>query len=819
MKDLELQKEYWQIRFSDGAPVIELPRDHQRPPVLSFIREKETHNIEASFYAALKKFTRQERMPLHVTLLAVYNALLSRYSGADDIVTGSLVRNLRMPNLNGKKATRNLIALRTSLEGNPTVRALLLRTENTVKEAVENCDVPFEFVTKHVAKKTTSENMFFLKTAFVFSGPENGNDNRNIKFQDEEYLTRCDIIIKAKESENTVTLTCEYDAEIFEAETICRFLAHFRNLLSGFVADANAKVSSINLLSIPEWIELTAQSDKAVGAQDFGTCIHRLFENQVKQTPGAIAVQWENEKLTYWELDQRANQLAHHLIKVGVGQEQIVGLYVDRSIEMVVGILGILKAGGAYLPIDLAYPPERIAFMLEDANVKVLVTQNRLSKKACNSVSPEFVCLDTDWGKIAQEKTTAPEVTVTANQLAYVIYTSGSTGKPKGVMVSHYNVDRLFRSTNDWFQFNSSDVWTLFHSYAFDFSVWEIWGALLFGGRLVIVPYLTSRSPEAFHELLVKENVTILNQTPSAFQQLIIADGQSERSNELSLRYVIFGGEALDFQSLKPWVEKHGDQNPQLVNMYGITETTVHVTYRPIKTEDVYSNTASLIGVPIPDLQIYILDHYQQPLPIGVRGEIYVGGAGVACGYLNRPELTEERFITNPFVDLANREIGESKNRGIAPKALRNMLHATRLYRTGDSGKRLSNGDIEYLGRIDSQVKIRGFRIELGEIQNALAEHPFIKQNVVIVREGQPGNKRLVAYYIRHSEQALAAGDLNKFLQKRLPAYMVPAVFIELKTFPLTTNGKLDLKALPIPDDRHSESGNIYTALAIPASV
>ncbi|MCI0595646.1 MAG: AMP-binding protein, partial [candidate division Zixibacteria bacterium] len=343
-----------------------------------------------------------------------------------------------------------------------------------------------------------------------------------------------------------------------------------------------------------------------------------------------------------------------------------------------------------------------------------------------------------------------------------------------------------------WFWFTENDVWTLFHSYAFDFSVWEIWGALFFGGRLVIVPYLVSRSPEAFHELLVNEGVTVLNQTPSAFRQLIRADEQSCRSNELALRYVIFGGEALDFSSLRPWIEKHGDQTPKLINMYGITETTVHVTYRPLTADDVYQNRGSLIGQPIPDLQVYILDQHQQPLPVGVAGEMYVGGAGVARGYRNHPELTAEKFITNPTRNTQH--------------AIRNTQYASRLYKTGDLARRLANGDLEYLGRIDSQVKIRGYRIELGEIQAALAEHPAVNEAVVIVREDEPGNKRLAAYMIKKPGQSLETVDFNEFLKKRLPNYMIPAAYVEMKTFPLTTNGKLDQKALPAPEKQHSAS-------------
>ncbi len=439
-------------------------------------------------------------------------------------------------------------------------------------------------------------------------------------------------------------------------------------------------------------------------------CIHQLFEEQVKRTPNAVAVVFDNQQLTYYELNCRANQLAHYLHSLGVKPDTLVGLCVERSLAAIVGVLGILKAGSAYVPIDPEYPTERLRFMLEDAQVKVLLTQQQLVESIPQHQA-HLVCLDSDWEKIAQECELNSENTAAPDNLAYVIYTSGSTGKPKGVLVNHSNVVRLFAATNAWYNFNSQDVWTLFHSYAFDFSVWEIWGALLYGGRLVVVPYLVTRSPESFYELLCQEKVTVLNQTPSAFRQLIQAEqaisyaGRNAiaTAGDLNLRLVIFGGEALELKSLQPWFERHGDQMPQLVNMYGITETTVHVTYRPLGKTDLYG-TASVIGRPIPDLEVYVLDEYFQPVPIGVPGEMYVGGAGVAHGYLNRPELTEQRFISHPFS---------------------NNLQE-RLYKTGDLARYLPSGELEYLGRIDNQVKIRGFRIELGEIEALMSQHPAI---------------------------------------------------------------------------------------------
>jgi amino acid adenylation domain-containing protein len=525
--------------------------------------------------------------------------------------------------------------------------------------------------------------------------------------------------------------------------------------------------------------------------------IHQLFEAQVERadcpgatvTPASVAVVFEDEHLTYSELNQRANKLAHYLQSLGVGPEVMVCMYMDRSLEMLVGILGILKAGGAYVPLDPAYPQSRVAFVLEDTKAPVLLTQQRLVSELPEH-GAHVVCLDTDWGEIAQESESNPVSGAGPENLAYVIYTSGSTGKPKGVLIKHSNVVRLFTATESWYHFDERDVWTLFHSYAFDFSVWEIWGALLHGGRLVVVPYLVSRSPEEFYDLLCKEQVTILNQTPSAFSQLIRADECLDRAEDLALRLVIFGGEALNLQSLKPWFERHPDQYPKLVNMYGITETTVHVTYRPITTKDVSMANGSFVGVPIPDLQVYILDEQRQPVPIGVVGEMYVDGAGLARGYLNRPELTSERFIPNPFSN--------------KPGAC--------LYKSGDLARYLPNGDIDYLGRIDHQVKIRGFRIELGEIEAAISKHPAVREAVVIAREDVPGDKHLVAYIVPSQEQAPTISQLHRFLQEKLPDYMVPSAFVMLETLPLTINGKVDRRALPVPQQKRPPLERAFAA-------
>jgi amino acid adenylation domain-containing protein len=505
--------------------------------------------------------------------------------------------------------------------------------------------------------------------------------------------------------------------------------------------------------------------------------IGRIFEQQADDTPENVAIQLGDDRMTYRELDRRSNQLARILLKYELKPDSLVAVCFERSLEMIVSMLAVLKAGAGYLPIDPSYPVERINMILEDANPSVILTQGALVANLQHATAP-IVCVDRDQESIATDDPARFASIAGSDNLAYVIYTSGSTGRPKGVMVTHHNVSRLLKSTASWFAFNSTDVWTLFHSSAFDFSVWEIWGCLLTGGRLVCVPYWVTRSPGDFYNLLAEEQVTILNQTPAAFYQIIQVD-DSEAVRPLALRYVIFGGEALNFVALRRWFDRHGDRKPQLINMYGITETTVHVTYRPVTGNDALTETRSLIGTPIPDLRLYLLDSQLQPVFPGVVGEIYVGGAGVARGYLNRPQLTSERFVADPFAG--------------QPGAL--------MYKSGDLARRIENGDIEYLGRGDMQVKIRGFRIELGEIEATLADHPDVRQAVVSAGRDGPGKQKLVAYFVNRADRSPSANELREFLRARLPDHMVPYAYMQLDALPLTVNGKIDRAVLPPPTE------------------
>lgn len=509
----------------------------------------------------------------------------------------------------------------------------------------------------------------------------------------------------------------------------------------------------------------------------------QIFDEVVANHGKRVAIAFGDQEISYRELQEQANRLAQRLRGLGVVPDSLVGIYLERSAQAIIALLAVVKAGGAYLPLDPAYPSERVAMILSDARPTVLLTAESLLA-GLPPHDAQTLCIDRQEMDDSRPEEPGFEPGANLENLAYVIYTSGSTGKPKGVMVTHGNVARLLSATADWFHFDERDVWTLFHSLAFDFSVWEIWGCLLYGGRLVIVPFSVSRSPEDFHELLVKEEVTVLNQTPSAFYQLMNAD-QAQSSKQLALRLVIFGGEALNFKTLRPWFETHGDRRPLLINMYGITETTVHVTYREVTAADAADGARSLIGVPIPDMRVYLLGKDGQPVPDGEVGEICVGGAGVARGYLNRPELNAERFVPDPF----------SANAG------------ARMYRSGDLARLLPNGEVEYLGRGDAQVKIQGFRIELGEIEAAIAGHELIRETRVIAHTDEAGTKRLAAYYVTHDGSALSVRELSEYLSQKLPPWMLPCMYLSIASFPLTAHGKVDYAALPVPTVGSSRTG------------
>ncbi len=808
---LERQLAYWRSQLA-GAPPLELPTDHARPPAQTYRGATLSLALPSELRAALQRLSQREGATLFMTLLAAFNVLLARYSGQADICVGTPIANRthsQTEDLIGFFV--NTLVLRSDVSGNPSFRELLGRVRETTLQAQAHQDLPFELLVEALQPERDLSRTPLFQVMFTF---ENAGvaalDLPGVRASFVETApatAKFDLTWTLREEAGNLVSDVNYNTDLFAEAAIARMIGHYQVVLAQMAADPERPIMAAPLLSAAEARSLVA-AQAALPAFPAEGCLHDLFAEQATRTPYATAVQYDDQTLTYRDLDQRANQIAHYLQRLGVGAGVLVGLCVERSLDLVVGALAILKAGGAYVPIDPTYPAERIDFIVSDTQAPVVLTQSHLSV-AWPTEQARVVHLDGISAQIANCPQTAPDHWAGAAHPAYVIYTSGSTGTPKGVLVSHANVARLFAATQPWFGFDSSDVWSMFHSFAFDFSVWELWGALLYGGQLVVVPYLTSRSPEEFALLLANSGVTVLNQTPSAFVQL--AGVITGADNPLTaLRLIIFGGEALDPRSLRPWFARYGDTRPQLVNMYGITETTVHVTYRPITAADAETATISPIGNAIPDLSVFLLDRYGHLLPDGIPGEIHVGGAGLAQGYLGRPALTAERFVPNPF--------------SAEPGA--------RLYRAGDLARRRADGELEYLGRTDRQVKIRGFRVELGEIEAVVSQHPAVQTCLVMAREDVPGDQRLIAYIVPSQEQRTKnkeqeseksdsqfsilnsqfSGELRDWLTARLPKYMVPSAFVPLEAFPLTSNGKIDRKALPVPDTSHANAAAAFVA-------
>ncbi|AFW95760.1 non-ribosomal peptide synthase [Anabaena sp. 90] len=723
---LENSLNYWEKQLAE-LPILQFPTDFSRPRLQTFRGDLVKFELSNHLTTAIRTLSQKEGTTLFMTLMAAFQVLLSRYTGQDDIPVGTSIAN--RPGMDAEKLIGffvNMLVIRSNLADEPSFKTLLNRVKTTILTGFEHTEVPFETLVERLdLERDTSRNPLF-QIAFTLLNapkPEFSTGDLEVSILANQEAARFDLELFITESEDRLNGVLSYNVDLFKRETVERFARHFCQLLENLISQPDTPVSRVPFLRTEELAVLAPNQPSQTFPVQF--CLHEIFTQQAKLRPQQIALIFENENLTYSEVNHRANQLAHYLISAGVIPEARVGLWLSRSLDLIVAILAILKAGGVYVPFDPDYPSDRIAYMLEDSQVTVLLTHTQFETQIPPH-SAKIIFIDNCQTELAQAPTTDPEILVFPDNAAYIIYTSGSTGKPKGVVVSHRHVVRLMLATEKWFNFNAKDVWTLFHSCAFDFSVWEIWGAIFFGGHLVIVPYLVSRSPEEFYNLLCDSKVTVLNQTPSAFRQLIQAESILCREAEIELRYVIFGGEALDLASLEPWFERHDDQFPLLVNMYGITETTVHVTYRPIYLKDVKQRLGSLIGKPIPDLSLYILDRHCQPVPIGVVGEMYVGGAGVTRGYFNRPQLTAERMIPNPF----------------------NNSKPERLYKTGDLARFLDNGEIEYIGRNDHQVKVRGFRIELGEIEAVIKHHPEVRDALVIVREEAEEDVRIEAYIV-----------------------------------------------------------------------
>ena len=744
----------------------------------------------------LRAIAKKLKLSPAVLFHTAWAMVVAACSGRDDVVFGTVLSG-RLQGLVGAEDMIgmfiNTLPVRIKLH-NTSVMSLVRQVQRTLQDLLSYEQASLALA-QHCSALSGDVPLFSALLNYRHSGAAGDMElAENTSEKGGQERTNYPFTLSVDDLGDRFALEVQVDDAITPTRVICYMQTALAHLVKGLSTTPDLDALSMSVLPEDErHQQLAVWNDMA---QDFGRekCIHELFEAQVDKNPDGIALVFEDIRISYGELNTRANQIAHYLIThKQVKPDTLVGLCFERSPDMVIALLGILKAGGAYVPLDPNYPASRLSYLLNDAKVTTVITLCELLDSTPVS-DDQALCLDADDIKqaLSVQPTSNPvaqQLGLTSNHLAYVIYTSGSTGEPKGVMVEHYNITRLMDASDKQFTFNSDDVWTLFHSFAFDFSVWEIWGALRNGARLVIVPYWISRSPSDFYRLVVDEGVTVLNQTPSAFNNLIDEDAIHE--NSLSLRYVIFGGEALNLEALAPWVNRHGDEQPQLINMYGITETTVHVTYRRL-TKACLSNSdgASLIGRPLADLELLILNEHKSLVPVGVAGEMYVGGAGVTRGYLNQADLTRTRFIELE-------EFGDKK-----------------FYRTGDLARFLDNGELAYLGRIDHQVKIRGFRIELGEIENTLTTHEHIKDTVVLAKEGAGGDKRLVAYVLTfdsHSEtpdeQHAFIEQLRQYLSLHLPEHMVPSVFVLLEKFPLTANGKVDLKALPDPDMSLQQGG------------
>ena len=784
--------DYWRKQLAGIPEQLEQPRDRPRPAFQTFVADVYSLIVPSAKMKLVKRAGESNDATLYMTLLAAFALLLQRHSGETDIVIGSPIANRTGPQLEQMIGFLvNTLVLRVRVNPLQSFQELLRCARDTALEAFQHQDLPFErLVEELAAHRSLSTTPIFQVLFGLHHAPLRAQRLKGIEVEPvaiPDHWVRFDLELHAFESEQQTEFYWMYNRDLFDRWRMLRMAGQYGRLLEQIANAPDQSVGYIDLLDPAEREQvITEWNDRSVSAGD--DLLHRMFAQQAERTPQAIALSYEQQSCTYAELDCRANQLARYLLKQQVGPEVRVGICLERSMETVLAVLGVLKAGGAYLPLDPHAPAERLAYIIQDAGARVILTSSEMEERLPRDQA-NLVFLDRDWTRIETEGETNLPLPASSANAAYVIYTSGSTGKPKGVVVTHENVVRLFSATQRWFNFNAADVWTLFHSYAFDFSVWEIWGALLYGGRLVVVPYWVTRSPESFYELLKTKKVTVLNQTPSAFRQLSDFEQASGLSgHDLSLRLVIFGGEALEMSSLRSWFTRHGDALPQMVNMYGITETTVHVTFKRL-TAETANESASLIGERIPDLQTYILDEFMQPTGIGIPGELYVGGAGLARAYLNRPELSAQRFVPHPF----SKAPGE------------------RLYRSGDLARYRTDGELEYLGRIDQQVKIRGHRIELGEIESVLGRAHGVKQCAVIAREDTGLGPQLVAYIEPAQGAAINPEDVRKEMGRVLPDYMLPAAFVALEKIPITVNGKLDRRALPAPErqrERYRAPGN-----------
>ena len=778
---LERQLDYWRHALAE-APVLDLPTDRPRPALASHQGGRVPFEVPEPLTRALKALGLREGATLFMTLLAAFQVLLYRHSGQEDIAVGLPIAGRTRPELEGLIGFFvNTLVLRGDLSGEPSFKTYLAQVRSRALDAYAHQNVPFEKLVEELApKRDLSRNPLYQASLAFQNTPPGYWKLRGLEVRRLDGISgesaKFDLSMNLAESAGRLSGYLEYATDLFDAATIERMMGHWRVLLEGVVADPQQPISRLPLLTREERVQLLVEWNATAADYPRDQCIQQLFEQQVERTPDSLAVVFEEQQLTYRELNARANQLAHHLRTLGVGPEVPVGLCLKRSPDLVVGLLGILKAGGVYAPLDPSYPAQRLAIILDSTQAPVLLTHERL----LGQLPPQAqhtLCLDRDWSTVAAQPPTNPPATATATNLAYVVYTSGSTGTPKGVMIEHRSVvNHLF-----WMQQRfSAGGWDCVLQTApigFDQSIWQLLFPLTSGGRVVLPAPEAHRSADEIVAAIERHRVTILRIVPTML--VTIQRGTGFRHCP-SLRLVILAGETLARDVAADFLESCG---AELVNAYGPTETTF------VSTVWTCGRTAKLrsipVGRPLGNTRIYLLDRYDQPVPVGVAGELCIGGDGVARGYWKLPELTAERFVADPFA----------------------QHPGARMYRTGDRARYLPEGNLEFLGRLDTQVKLRGFRIELGEIEAVLARQPQVHEAAVIVREDVPGEKRLVAYVVARGD-AIAAADLRAFAKQLLPDYMLPAAFVLLPALPLMPNGKVDRSALPAPAYQSSEPGH-----------
>ncbi len=796
---------FWAEQLGNVSQTLELPRDRPRLQSPSFRTLAITWEVDDDLVARLNRMAAEAGASLFMVLLAAFELLLWRWTGQETFAVGIpvQVRPRGFDRVAG--CFVNTIAVPAKIAPESSFIELIQIVRNRMLMAYEHRTCPFDtlvqaVVPRHLQDRSRNPICQAALNFVVQSEAElTFGDIKTERLPPPDPASQFDVLLSCFLSGRHLTFRWQFAKDLFNPGTAHRMTEHAQVLLQKLVEYPHAPIHDHAILTTEERQTIARWTAKALPSWSEQHCIHTLFERQAAFRSDAVALEFEGQQTSYAVLERRANQLARHLGEFGIGPGKQVAIRFERSPEMVVAIIAVLKAGGAYVPLDPLHPPERLAYMIRDSGATVLVTLSRPELKL-DVVGVQTVFLDSEAAVIARHAESAPAVTVQPDDLAYCMYTSGSTGVPKAVAVTHHNVTRLFLTTKSLFDFGPDSISTLFHSYAFDVSVWEMWSALLYGGRLVIVPYLVSRSPSEFLRLLAERQVTALNQTPSAFYQLIDAVAKAPSiAARLALRHIVLAGEALDFARAARWYDLLPQAGSTLVNMYGPTEITVFATHFSLIPETLGELAAvSVIGTAVPDLSVYILDPWLRVVPVGVHGELYVAGAGLARGYLNRPDLTAERFVPNPFGPVGSR-----------------------LYRTGDLGRYLPNGKIEFLGRADHQVKVRGHRIELGEISSALLACEGVRDAFVLLDNRSARQERLIAYVVSSRPDANPTStELRDRLRRLLPGYMLPYSYVFLDEIPLNTNGKLDRNGLPKPSPQpHSRATHIAPRTPIEAAL